>query len=138
MPPEASRLADTRSWLQKSANDLRCAAIDLAADPPAPEDAVFHCQQAVEKALKAFLVWHDIPFPKTHDLGRLGSQVVQLDSTMDEPLDRVVDLSKYAWMFRYPGDPVPPTSQEAVEVLARAIALVNQIRARIPDTDSAR
>ena len=33
---------------------------------PAPllGDATFHCQQAVEKALKAFLIWHDRPFRK--------------------------------------------------------------------------
>lgn len=28
----------------------------------------FHAQQAVEKFLKAFLVFHDVDFPKTHDL----------------------------------------------------------------------
>ena len=28
----------------------------------------FHAQQAVEKFLKAFLVFHNIDFPKTHDL----------------------------------------------------------------------
>jgi HEPN domain-containing protein len=32
--------------------------------------AVFHCQQAAEKALKGFLAWHDTPFRKTHDLRR--------------------------------------------------------------------
>jgi HEPN domain-containing protein len=60
MPPDPQRLADTAPWLRKASNDLRYAAIDLAADPSAPEDAVFHCQQAVEKALKAFLVWRDV------------------------------------------------------------------------------
>jgi HEPN domain-containing protein len=28
----------------------------------------FHCQQAVEKCLKAFLVLHDIEPPRSHDL----------------------------------------------------------------------
>jgi HEPN domain-containing protein len=79
MQPDPQRTADTESWLRKASNDLRYAGIDLAANPPAPEDAVFHCQQAVEKALKAFLVWHDVPFVKTHDLGKLGNQAVQLD-----------------------------------------------------------
>ncbi|MBN1923100.1 MAG: HEPN domain-containing protein [Anaerolineae bacterium] len=31
--------------------------------------AAFHCQQAVEKSLKAFLVAHDVPFLFWHDLG---------------------------------------------------------------------
>ena len=64
MQPDSRRLADTASWLRKASNDLRYAGIDLAAEPAASEDAVFHCQQAVEKALKAFLVWSDGHFPK--------------------------------------------------------------------------
>ena len=131
MQPDPQRLADTSSWLRKASNDLRYAGIDLAAVPPAPEDAVFHCQQAVEKALKAFLVWSDVPFPKTHDLGRLGKQASVLDPSLEQLVDRIVDLSKYAWTFRYPGDPIEPTSTEAQEVLGRARAVVEEIRGRI-------
>jgi len=43
--------------------------LHLKASLPFLEDALFHCQQAVEKALKGFLTWHDRPFEKTHDLG---------------------------------------------------------------------
>jgi HEPN domain-containing protein len=71
------------SWFEKAHKDLRCAQIDLAAEPPASEDALYHCQQAAEKALKGFLVWHDQPFPKTHDLGRLGKQATELDQTLE-------------------------------------------------------
>jgi HEPN domain-containing protein len=49
---------------------------------------LFHCQQAAEKALKGFLAWHDQPFPKTHDLGKLGKQAVEVDPTL-EPLIEV-------------------------------------------------
>lgn len=56
------RAADTRAWLARAQDDLRGAEIDLAASPPLLGDAAFHCQQAVEKTLKAFLVWHDRPF----------------------------------------------------------------------------
>jgi HEPN domain-containing protein len=135
MQPDPQRLADTASWLRKASSDLRYAGIDLAAEPAAPEDAVFHCQQAVEKALKAFLVWSDVPFPKTHDLGRLGSQAVRLDPSLEQLVDRIVDLSKYAWMFRYPGDPIEPSTEEAREVLARATAVVDEVKGRISGLD---
>jgi len=65
MAADAERAADTRGWLRRAAADLRGAEVDLAADPPLAGDAVFHCQQAAEKALKAFLAWHDVPFRKT-------------------------------------------------------------------------
>ncbi|HLH18242.1 MAG TPA: HEPN domain-containing protein [Bryobacteraceae bacterium] len=135
MRPDPERLADTESWLRKAASDLRCAGIDLEATPPATEDAVFHCQQAVEKALKAFLVWHDAPFAKTHDLGKLGASAVQFDATLEPLVDRVVDLSKYAWMFRYPGDPVEPTLEETEEVLRRALSVVDELKKRITEPE---
>jgi len=32
------------------------------------ETTLFHLQQAIEKALKAYLVWCEVNFPHTHDL----------------------------------------------------------------------
>lgn len=52
MPHDQARVAETREWLLKAALDFRGARIDLDANPPLLEDALFHCQQAVEKALK--------------------------------------------------------------------------------------
>ena len=40
--------------------------------PPLPREALYHCQQAAEKALKGFLAFHDHPFRRTHDLRELG------------------------------------------------------------------
>lgn len=42
MALDPALIADTRSWLIKAANDLRGAEIDLTAEPPLLEDAVFH------------------------------------------------------------------------------------------------
>jgi HEPN domain-containing protein len=68
MSPDAERAAEAREWLDKTALDLRGARVDLQAAPPPLEDALFHCQQAIEKAFKAYLAWHDSPFRKTHSL----------------------------------------------------------------------
>ncbi len=54
MPPDSVRAADTRGWLARARMDLRGAEVDLAASPPLCGDAAFRCQQAIEKALKAF------------------------------------------------------------------------------------
>ena len=66
------------------------------AQPPLTADALFHCQQAVEKALKALLTWHDRPFRKTHDLGELGGQCVTLDPELEVPLRTASPLTEYA------------------------------------------
>jgi HEPN domain-containing protein len=126
------RVADTQGWLRKAAGDLRGAEVDLAATPPLTEDAAFHCQQAVEKTLKAFLAWHDEPFRKTHDLGEIGEQCVALDASL-EPVCRLAEpLTPFAWIFRYPGDVQEPPVEEIVEALMLAREVYEAIFARLP------
>jgi len=133
MQPDLRRRADTRSWFETAYEDLRCAQIDLAAEPSASEDALYHCQQAAEKALKGFLVWHDQPFPKTHDLGKLGTQALGLDLTLEPLIDRVVEFTKYAWIFRYPGEVDEPSVADAAAVLNRVRAFVGALLIRLPE-----
>ncbi len=90
-------LAEVHGWLQKAANDLRGAEIDLAAHPPLVEDALFHCQQAAEKAFKAFLTWNNQPFRKTHNLEEIGEACLRFDSTLQKVVDAAVPLTEYAW-----------------------------------------
>lgn len=85
MPYDPVRVANTRAWFLKAIKDLRATNVDLIATPPLLEDATFHCQQAVEKALKGFLTWHDHPFRKTHDLAEVGNQCVEIDPTLEPP-----------------------------------------------------
>ena len=115
MPPESARAEDARAWLVKASLDLRAAELDLGADEPLAEDAEFHCQQAVEKAMKAFLSWHDTPFRKTHSIEEIGRQRAAIDPSLAELVDRVVPMTEYAWKFRYPGEAETPGSDEAAE-----------------------
>ncbi|MHB0876176.1 MAG: HEPN domain-containing protein [Anaerolineae bacterium] len=133
MPHDAARLADTRAWLSKAMRDIRTAEVVLAAEPPLLEDALFHCQQAAEKALKALLAWHDRPFRRTHDLSELGRQCIALVPDLETLLIEVAPLSEYAWRFRYPGEPEEPAPAEAREALVLARRVVHAIRAHLPD-----
>jgi hypothetical protein len=76
---------------------------------------------------EGFLVWHDQPFPKTHDLGKLGKQAVELDQTLEPLVDDVVEFTKYVWLFRYPGDVEEPSALEAGAVPHRVQALVEAV-----------
>ena len=49
-------------WLRKADSDLKNAELCLAADE-ALDTACFHCQQAAEKAIKAFLIDRSLNFP---------------------------------------------------------------------------
>jgi HEPN domain-containing protein len=132
MPPDLERLRETRAWFVRVGEDVRCAQIDLAAEPPVLKDALFHCQQATEKALKGFLVWHQCAFRKTHDLRALGIQCTDIDLSLKPLLLRAAPLSKYAGKFRYPGAEPDPSLEETQAALALAREVVEAILSRLP------
>lgn len=96
------------------------------------EDALFHCQQAAEKALKAFLTWHDQPFRKTHDLDTLGQQCKPIDPTLRNLLEDADLLTEYAWAFRYPGSPPEPSEAEVQQARRLTNDIVAAILQRLP------
>jgi HEPN domain-containing protein len=70
---------DTAEWMAKARNDLRAAGAMLALSPPDVGNALYHCQQAAEKAMKALLYWQDVPFHKTQTLQDLGKDSAMRD-----------------------------------------------------------
>ena len=132
MLPDPTRIADTRAWLIKTVRDLRRVEILLGADPPDVEGALFHCQQAAEKAFKAFLTWHDVPFRRVHELDVIGAQCVDVDSTLKDLVDRADMLTKYAWQFRYPGAPYEPDLKEGQRAFALAREVADAVTSRLP------
>lgn len=132
MQPDPTRLEEMRAWLTKARTDLRAAEHDMIAVPPLLDDVLFHCQQAIEKSLKAFLVLHDQPFRKTHSLEELGEQCLKLDVSLKPVVDRAVPLTEYAWSFRYPGEAEEPSLEEAQAALAIAGDALKAILERSP------
>ena len=114
-------------WLQKANHDLLSAERLLRGDPPLLDTTVYHCQQASEKALKAYLTFKDIPFEKVHDLTVLVEQCKEIDSTFGQLEDIAETLTPYATAFRYPGDilePEPADTEESLELAGRVLDFV--------------
>ena len=59
---------EVRAWLHKASSDLLSAQILVEHSTLVLGPAAFHCQQAVEKTLKAFLVRRSVPFERVHSL----------------------------------------------------------------------
>ena len=132
MPHDPVRIEETRSWFRKAGDDLRAASVDVEAEPPLLEDALFHCQQAVEKAMKGFLMWHDQPFRKTHSLTELGIICSKLDPSLENTLRTTAGLSEYATVYRYPGETEPPSEEEAAGARELAEGVLSELLARLP------
>ncbi len=132
MALDPALVSETKAWLAKAAVDLRSAAHDLTADPPLHEVVLFHSQQACEKALKGFLAWNRQVFRRTHSLEELGEQCLAIDPSLKDPVDATVPLSEYAWRLRYPGETAEPDRDAAMQGLAQARDLYQQVLARLP------
>ena len=132
MEADPTRTADAKAWLQKAGQDLRRVEILLAAIPADVEGALFHCQQAVEKAFKGFLTWHDAGFRRVHDLDEIGKQCADVDSSLAGFLEQVGSLTAYAARFRYPGATYQPEIEEATAALGLAREVMEAIVRRLP------
>jgi HEPN domain-containing protein len=80
----------------------------------------FHSQQAAEKYLKAFLTYHQVEFPKTHDIGELLDLIAPKDSKLSESLRDVIVLTNYGVDVRYPGDFPNVTGNDAQQAIQMA------------------
>ncbi len=108
------------AWLTKAEHDLASAKLLIANAPPILDVAVYHCQQAAEKALKGYLTARDTIFPKTHQLGELLNLCLPIDSQCEQFRQHAEVLSPLAHQFRYPGDAVEPSAGEANQALQMA------------------
>ncbi len=127
---EAKRIMVSQ-WLTKAQHDLKSAQRLADKSGPLLDTAVYHCQQAAEKALKAFLVYHDIRVPKTHDLAELSAAAATLTPNYGTLIGSAERLTQYATLFRYPGTQMEPTQadydqayQEASQFLSITLALI--------------
>ncbi|MDP4021330.1 HEPN domain-containing protein [Methylobacterium sp. NEAU 140] len=126
---------DPATWIDAARRDVR-AARRLLVDPPELETTAYHVHQAVEKAIKAFLVAAGIRYPRGrgagHDLDMLASLVPAGDPLRTSAL-LMSDLTPWATAFRYPADdpltaePLPPKDEierrlDAAEAFIAAVA----------------
>ena len=127
------KCAEIQQWLLKSLHDLGSARRLMQGDEPYLDTAVYHCQQAAEKALKAFLTYHDVVFEKTHNLTALLELCLQVEPTFSQWREHAEQLTPYAIRFRYPGNILEPERDEAEQALAAAETFMKFIIQLLPD-----
>jgi HEPN domain-containing protein len=120
-----------RQWLARAEVDWKTVEV-LAAHSDGPRESIaYHCQQYVEKLLKAFLTARSIEAPRTHDLRRL----VQLATPaapelagLEGPADV---LTEYAVAVRYPDEWRELDDKETRKAVAVAKTFANVLLPKI-------
>lgn len=102
--------------LRKAESDLENAVLCIAAGR-ALDTVGFHCQQAAERILKAYLTARGVDFPFIHNLEKLIDLCETCDSSFAEIKPTAGGLTPYAVDLRYDHEfwPGPATAQEAYE-----------------------
>ncbi len=102
-----------KQWLLKANEDLLVVNKLTEIEIVATSSVCFHCQQAVEKFLKAYLIANGIDIKKTHNIEFLLSECSDLDKDFIgiDPKE----LSDFGVDARYPGDLYIPEEWETLE-----------------------
>ena len=107
-----------RQWRAKAQSDWTAVEILLTSEE-CPADAVcFHCQQFVEKLLKAILTRHQVEAPRIHDLRRLIQLAEPYVSELSDLSDSSDALTVHGVETRYPDYWRQITTEEMNEMVA--------------------
>lgn len=114
------KTAIIKKWIEKGDHDLGTAIITYTHLPKYSDTITFHCQQAVEKYLKSYLIHLGLKVPKTHDLVYISEIINQKDKIQKDWFDKISVLADYAIEIRYPDQTIELTDEEISEAIGIA------------------
>jgi HEPN domain-containing protein len=118
-------------WVSLADKDLYAAEIIMRDDYPLTNIVAFHCQQAIEKYLKAYLIEKDVQIIKTHDLIKLNDMTKEIkDLEIDE--EKLIVINEVYIESRYPGElGILPDGVPTDEQAKAFIEYVKEIKTKI-------
>ena len=117
-------------WLVKAERDL--ASMRLLGEASYFDTALYHAQQAAEKAVKGLLLFHGQEFEKTHDIEKLVRLGTPFVAELAFQLPKAELLTPYAMRFRYPGEFLEPDGEEFSKAEQAATDFYNFILSQLP------
>lgn len=121
-----------RQWLYKAKNDLLNADNNLKSEEVPFDTVCFHCQQAAEKFLKAYLIGKGQSYPITHDLFLILQKILPINKNAESLRDALAILMPYAVEIRYPDDWYMPTKEDALEARQAADQVLEWFENALP------
>jgi len=121
---------ETNLWIGKAKQDFKTVEILLQSNDGPPGIICFHCQQAAEKFLKAFLVENQIEFPRSHDLILLIEKyILPVDDSFHGLIAAATELTGFATSTRYP----EIDDDLDIRIAREAYASMNEIKSFVLD-----
>jgi len=120
-----------KQWLERANEDLFVVEKLTKPEMTAISSVCFHCQQAVEKFLKAYLIANQIEIQKTHNIEFLLSECEEINGDFSDIDPK--NLSDFGVDVRYPGDIYIPTESETKEYIELAYTIKNLVEMKLKD-----
>ena len=122
-----SDINHARMMLTLASMDLK--ALEGMGDPGVFDEGIvgFHAQQAVEKALKAWLSFVSVQYPKTHDLELLLSLLANHGQTVPGEFQELTALSDFAVQYRYEAFGSPGEELDRAKVAGQVTQVINHV-----------
>lgn len=111
---------------------MTSARVLAASEPPLLDTAIYHCQQAAEKAVKGYLVFCDQEFERVHDLELLIRTAMSYTPEFVDWIDVGIELTPYVRIYRYPGYATEPSREQFNQALAAAEGLYQFVVSLLP------
>ena len=115
-------------WLYKAEEDLGSAKYLLGGHFYGT--AIYHTQQAAEKALKAYCVHISITLPRTHNLDILCQLCQTSDSDFQNIYLYAIDLNGLDVSFRYPNVQLDPSETDVENAIYLASEILEFVKTK--------
>ena len=119
-----------QEWFTKGDHDIESAQF-LFESHKHTDIVGFLIQQAIEKYLKGYLIYHGWELKKIHDLQELVNEANKIDKSFQSFLDPCIKISKYYIDTRYPGFPSEYSQEEIKKSLVVAQKIIKKIKQSI-------
>ncbi len=125
-------MREHEKWLRVVEDDLKSAKGLLRIEIFSTE--TYHCQQAAEKVLKAYLVFKNNKIVKTHDLMKLIVLCCKYDKDFEQLYDDAENLNPFATKFRYPTEFDIPDYEDTKNAIGQAERVVHFVTKKIEES----
>lgn len=129
--------AEASALMEKALGDLAVARTLAGGDEAHLRVAMFELEQAAEKAAKALLAQHDIPYEREHDFRYIARLLRPEEPELAERVRALAGFARYAQELRYPESGVdPPGPSDVTDAQTSVTELVSAVDGRIRSLQS--
>ncbi|MDR0447091.1 MAG: HEPN domain-containing protein [Treponema sp.] len=133
-------MARYEAWINRAKGSLKLSKIVITFgvdDGYYYEDLCCQTQQAVEKALKGFLIYFDVEPEFTHNIETLINKLEKF-TEVPEHIKEATNLTKYAVLTRYPGEYEEVTKEKYEQAVNIAQECLEWVENRIEENENAK